>query len=80
MNVPDPLPLRSIPVPTEVSSVAGCDCGGVEWHKGAGWNDPGCSIWSLPAAQQQAAVHAAQDRLTAFSDALTVKLRSHMKS
>ncbi len=66
---PDPLPLRSIPVPAEVTRVEGCDCGGLEWH-GAG-----CSLWSLPCEDQMAAIDAAEARLAAHTADLNARLR-----
>jgi len=77
-DVPDPFPLRTIPVPPEVTRVDGCDCGGVEWHRSAGWSNPGCSIWNMPEAERMSAVIAAQDRQKAFTAALNVKLHARM--
>lgn len=68
MNIPDPLPLRSIPVPPEVTAVAGCDCGGLDWHRDI------CTIWGVPHANAIAAVANAKDRKRAFTDALNVRL------
>ena len=76
--VPDPLPLRSIPVPAEVTAVAGCNCGGLEYHRVQSIYDPpgsGCSIWSLPHDEAQAAIDAALGREQAFGDGLNAKLR-----
>jgi hypothetical protein len=77
MDVPEPLPLRTIDVPLEISQVQGCDCGGLEWHRAASsWSPlPGCSIWDLPPDQAQAAVDAAQARLGEFTAELNRKLR-----
>jgi hypothetical protein len=74
VNVPDPLPLRTIDVPPEVHAVAGCDCGGVEWHRVSGWSTPGCSIWQLPPQEAQAAVDDAHARERAFTAELNRKL------
>lgn len=76
IEIPNPLPLRNIPTPPEVSRVEGCDCGGVQWHRAPEWNHSGCSIWSVPPDQRQASVDAAEERMRAFSAALTVKLRA----
>jgi hypothetical protein len=67
-EVPDPLPLRTIPVPPEVTAVAGCNCGGLEWHR------EDCTIWSVPADAAMAAVDAALAREQAFSAELNAKL------
>ena len=79
MSVPDPLPLRNIPVPAEVTAVQGCTCGGLEWHRAASnWWPPtsACAIWSLPPEQTQAAIAAARDRLAASTATLNDKLRN----
>ena len=76
-DIPDPLPLRSIPVPPEVTAVAGCDCGGMEHHRVQTIYDPpgsGCSIWQLPPEDAQAAVDDAHARLRAFTDGLNARL------
>jgi hypothetical protein len=78
MDVPDPLPLRNIPVPAEVTAVAGCTCGGTEYHRVQSDYDPpgsGCSIWAVPPAEAQAAIDAARSRVREFTDALTASLR-----
>jgi formate-dependent phosphoribosylglycinamide formyltransferase (GAR transformylase) len=77
VDVPDPLPLRNIAVPLEVSQVAGCDCGGLELHRAAAsWSLlPPCSIWELPPDQAQAAVAEAQARLAWFGAELNRRLR-----
>lgn len=76
MSGPDPLPLRNIPVPREVTAVEGCDCGGLTWHRAESWGKPGCAIWSLPHGQQMAAIDAAEARLKAHTDALNERLRA----
>jgi hypothetical protein len=68
--VPDPLPLRSGPVPAEVTRVEGCSCVGLEWH------EVGCSLWSLPCEDQMAAIDAARGREAAYTAALNDKLRA----
>jgi hypothetical protein len=76
-DVPDPLPLRNIPVPAEVARVDGCTCGGLEYHWAQSVYDPpgsGCALWSLPHEQVVAAVDAAQDRLAAFTAGLNARL------
>jgi hypothetical protein len=78
INVPDPLPLRSIPVPAEVTAVAGCTCGGLEWHRAQTIYDPpgsGCALWSLPHEQAQAAVDEALAREREWGAALNARLR-----
>ena len=67
---PDPLPLRSIPVPAEVSRVEGCDCGGQQWHR------QDCTIFSLPYETAQGAVDASLERERAFTDRLNARLRA----
>jgi hypothetical protein len=77
IEVPDPLPLRSIDVPPEVSRVAGCDCGGLQWHRASSWDNPhGCSIWDMPPEEAQAAIDDALAREQAFTAALNAKLRA----
>ncbi len=73
-EVPDPLPLRSISVPLEVTQVEGCDCGGLDHHRAVDWQHPGCSIWQIPHEQAMAAIDAARERLKAFTAALNAKL------
>ena len=68
-QVPDPLPLRTIPVPPEVTAVTGCDCGGLEWHR------EDCTIWAVPSADMRAAVDAALGREAAFGAELNARLR-----
>jgi hypothetical protein len=75
MDVPDPLPLRTIPVPREVTQVDGCDCGGIEWHRMDGPYGPACSIWSVPHEQAMAAIAASNERERQFGEALNAKLR-----
>jgi hypothetical protein len=71
VNIPDPLPLRTIAVPREVTRVAGCDCtGSLELH------ETPCAIWTLPHEQALAAVNAASDRLREYTAALNARLRS----
>ena len=72
MNAPDPLPLRCIETPREVSQVDGCSCGGLEWHA------EGCTIWQLPPEQARAAIDAAHEREQAFTDALNARLRKEL--
>jgi hypothetical protein len=75
-EVPDPLPLRTIPVPREVSAVAGCDCGGVEWHRAPDGLNPGCSIWRVDHSVAVAAINDAHARERAFTDSLNARLRA----
>jgi hypothetical protein len=72
MSVPDPLPLRSIEVPREVSQAEGCSCAGLEWHA------EGCAIWLLPDEQRRAAIVAALGRERAFTAELNRKLREQL--
>lgn len=67
--VPDPLPLRNIDVPREVTQVEGCDCGGIDWHA------EGCPIWQVPRDQAHAAIADAKAREQAFTAELNRKLR-----
>jgi hypothetical protein len=69
----DPLPLRNIPVPAEVTRVEGCDCGGMEWH------DQRCSIWSVAYEDQMVALDAARARLAAHTAALNERLRQALR-
>jgi len=69
VNIPDPLPLRCIPVPSEVTRVDGCDCGGLEWHA------EGCTIWRVPYERAREAVDAALRRETLFTAGLNARLR-----
>jgi hypothetical protein len=68
--VPDPWPLRNIPVPPEVSRVEGCDCGGLEYHRAD------CVIFALPEAERADVLDAARDRLAAFTAALNARLHA----
>jgi hypothetical protein len=71
VNIPDPLPLRNIAVPREVTRVTGCDCAGsLELH------ETRCAIWALPHDQALAAIDAASDRLGEYTAALNARLRS----
>jgi hypothetical protein len=74
--VPDPLPLRNIPVPPEVTAVTGCDCGGLEWHRLDSAGGPGCSIWELPPGEAAANTAAAPERHREHTDALNASLRA----
>lgn len=76
IDIPDPLPLRSIPVPPEVTRVEGCNCGGVEWHLAESWGTPACSIWALPRDHVMAAIGESRARRRAFGAALDEKLRA----
>jgi hypothetical protein len=58
----------SIPVPAAVTAVAGCSCGGLDWH------DPKCTIWSVPAAEAAAAIGDAHQRLREHTDDLNRQL------
>jgi hypothetical protein len=76
-SVPDPFPLRNIPVPADVAAVDGCTCGGLEWHRTeAGWGGSGCALRSLPYEEMRSAVDAARDRLDAYVAALNARLRA----
>lgn len=70
--VPDPLPLRNIPVPREVTRVAGCDCGGMEWHR------TDCSIWDEDAARSEAALEVTRARLEDYTAALNAALHARL--
>ena len=58
------------PVPREVTAVAGCTCGGLQWHR------EDCTLFSLPYADAQAAVDAAEARLAAYTAHLNAGLRA----
>jgi hypothetical protein len=70
VNVPDPLPLRTIEVPREVTRVDGCDCGGLEWHA------TDCALRNLPHEQALAVVDAASQRLREFTAELNSRLHA----
>jgi hypothetical protein len=78
VNIPDPLPLRNIEVPREVTAVEGCTCGGMTLHRAQTIYDPpgsGCALWSVPDDERIAAVEAAEDREAAWGTALNRRLR-----
>jgi len=62
--------LRSVPVPAAITEVAGCSCGGLDWHK------QDCTIWSTPADDAIAAVEAARRRVREYGDELNRQLRA----
>lgn len=64
------LSLPTIPVPSSVSAVTGCSCGGLDWHK------PDCTIWSAPAAEAMAALGDAHRRLREHTDELNRQLHA----
>lgn len=71
--VPDPLPLRSIPVPAGVTRIAGCDCGsGCEWHQEK------CSIWSVPRDVATAAISESRERQREWGERLNARLRESL--
>jgi hypothetical protein len=72
--VPDPFPLRSIQVPAEVTAVAGCDCGGLTWHR------QDCTIWQAAPEQAQASITDAQDRLSGWGNLLNQRLQQQIQS
>ena len=72
MNIPDPLPLRNIVIPREITALPECSCGGVEWHTMT------CSIRSLSAEQARAAVDAAIEREQAYVAALNAELHRRL--
>jgi hypothetical protein len=76
MDIPDPLPLRTIEAPQEVTQVAGCDCGGLDWHRAASWSYPACSIWQVPRDQAMAAIDDAREREKTFIAALNARLHA----
>jgi hypothetical protein len=79
----DPLPLRNIETPREVTAVEGCTCGGLEWHRAQTiYDEPGsgCAIFSLPPEQAKAAVDDALDRSAEFTSLLNDRLRSALAS
>ena len=81
-GLPDPLPLRNIPVPAEVTRVEGCTCGGMEWHRVQSvYDEPGsgCALWLLPYEDQMAAADAASARLASFTAGLNARLRQAMR-
>ena len=79
-TIPDPFPLRTIEVPGEVTRVAGCDCGGLDYHRAADWSHPGCSIWQLPHDEAMAAVDDARAREQAFTAGLNEKLQAALNT
>lgn len=80
-TIPDPLPLRNIPVPAEVTRVEGCTCGGLEYHRAQTIYDSpgsGCALWALPQDEIRAAVDDALARLDAHTAALNARLRASL--
>ena len=74
VDVPDPLPLRCIDTPAELTRVDGCDCGGLTWHRSD------CTLWDVPVPVRLAAVDAALAREREFTDALNARLREVMRT
>ena len=74
MTVPDPFPLRNIPVPAEVTAVEGCTCGGLEWHVIPSGGHPGCALYAETAEKAHAAVNAAIERLSWYTVTLNARL------
>lgn len=66
------LHLPTVPTPPEVSRVAGCSCGGIDWHR------QDCTIFDLPEGQAREAVAAAHQRLREHAEALTRQLRAEI--
>jgi hypothetical protein len=66
-------------VPAGVTQVDGCDCGGLDYHRAADWNHPGCAIWRLPSEQAQANVDDARERLREHTAALTARLQGALE-
>lgn len=62
--------LPSIPVPASVSAVAGCSCGGLDWHR------EDCAIWSVAPDEALAAVEDARRRLREFGEDLNRQLHA----
>lgn len=63
------LSLPSIRVPPSVTAVAGCSCGGLDWHAQT------CAIWAAPLAEALAAIDDARSRLREHTDALNRQLQ-----
>lgn len=57
-------------LPPEARRVAGCSCGGLQWHI------QDCSIWAVDHDVAQEAIAAAQARMTAHTDALNAALHA----
>ena len=57
------------PVPGGVTAVAGCDCGGLQFH--TDW----CTLWDVPADVAIAAIDAAEGRLRQYTADLNTALR-----
>jgi hypothetical protein len=68
----DPV-LSNQEVPAEVD---GCDCGGLDYHRAADWNHPGCAIWRLPHEQAQANVDDTHRRLREHNAMMTARLHA----
>jgi hypothetical protein len=64
------LGLASLPVPSEMTRVAGCTCGGLDWHR------QDCGLFALPAEQVAGAVDAAHQRLRVYTADLNRRLQT----
>lgn len=74
LDVPDPFPLRSIPIPSEVTAVAGCDCGGLQWHR------QDCTIWQAAPEQALGSIMDAQGRLSEWGSRLNQRLQQQINA
>lgn len=62
--------LESKPVPLHVTSVTGCNCGGLNAHLTS------CSFWELPIDERIANTDQAHERLDGYTAELTERLNA----
>ena len=63
----------SVPVPESVTAVAGCSCGGMEWH------EKKCTLWAVPYDEGLSAIKDAQRRLAEHTEGLSRHLRPQVQ-
>ena len=63
-------PMNPPQLSREDRAVAGCSCGGLQWH------EERCTIWALAPEERQRAVEAAEQVARAHTDWLNAQLRA----